>query len=83
MKGRFKDVDLGGARIMGGLTVQGVTAAAISIVGNSVGTLFVGNSGPPIEISDNHAVRATCSNNKGQTGSGNKVSGPNTNTCPR
>jgi hypothetical protein len=43
---------------MGGLTVQGVTAAAISIVGNSVGTLFVGNSGPPIEISDNHAVRA-------------------------
>jgi uncharacterized repeat protein (TIGR02543 family) len=70
-----------GNTVHGGLTAKRLTGATTSIVGNVVGTLFVGNSGPPVVISGNHAVTATCVNNKGQTGSGNKTTG--TNTCPR
>jgi uncharacterized repeat protein (TIGR02543 family) len=78
--GLTHDVWVWGNKIKGGLSVKKLTGATESITGNVVGTLFVGDSGPPIEISKNHAVNAACQNNKSQTGSGNKATG--TNTCP-
>ena len=68
--------------IKGTLFVKKITGATSSIIGNRVGTLFVGKSGPPIEISNNTAVNARCSNNSGQTGAGNTATGV-VNTCPR
>jgi hypothetical protein len=65
----------------GGLTVTHATGATTSIVGNLVsGALLVAHSGPPVDVSKNHAKTASCVANAGQTGSGNVTHG--TNTCP-
>jgi hypothetical protein len=66
--------------LAGGLAVTHVTGAT-SIVGNVVfGALLVAHSGPPVEVSKNHAYRASCVGNAGQRGSGNVTHGAN--TCP-
>jgi uncharacterized repeat protein (TIGR02543 family) len=63
------------------LTVKYGAGATDSIVANTVsGKLLVEYSGPPVQVSKNHAATATCVHNKGQTGSGNVATG--TNTCP-
>jgi hypothetical protein len=65
------DVWVWGNTIHGQLSVDRATGDTTSIDDNHVGDLSVTNSGPPVDVSGNHAVNATCSNNKGQTGSGN------------
>lgn len=53
-----------------------------SIVRNIVsGNLLVAHSGPPVEVSRNHAANARCVGNAGQKGSANVAK--RTNTCPR
>jgi hypothetical protein len=65
----------------GGLSVAYATGATTSIVGNVVsGALLVAHSGPPVDVSKNHAKTASCLANAGQMGSGNVT--PGTNTCP-
>jgi hypothetical protein len=64
------------------LTVKYGAGATDSIVGNKVsGDLLVEYSGPPVDVSHNHAGTARCVNNKGQTGADNTAKGKN--TCPR
>lgn len=68
-------------KITGSLTVKYGTGAIDSIVKNVVsGNLLVEYSGPPVEVRGNHAAKADCVSNTGQTGAGNVASG--TNTCP-
>ena len=67
--------------VINGLLVKHLTGGTASIVGNTVfGGLLVARSGPPVKVSGNHAVTASCVNNTGQTGSGNVAH--RTNTCP-
>jgi hypothetical protein len=76
------DVRVWGNTIKGGLTVRNLTGGIDSIVGNIVfSNLLVAHSGPPVEVSRNHAYTARCVHNTGQTGSGNRAT-TGTNTCP-
>jgi integrase len=74
------DVSIWNNRIGNTLTVDGLTGAHQSVIGNTVfGAMVVQNSGP-IEVTNNHAQTARCPNNTGLTGSGNTASGKN--SCP-
>ena len=75
------NVTVQGNKVTGNLTATLDTGPTDSIVGNTIsGKLLVSYSGPPVEVSKNHAAKASCVGNKGQTGSGNVATG--TNTCP-
>lgn len=77
----YAHVRVQGNTIKGNLTVTYGTSSPDSIVSNTVsGKLLVSYSGPPVEVSNNHAGTASCVGNKGLTGSGNVATG--TNTCP-
>ncbi|HEY2353372.1 MAG TPA: protease pro-enzyme activation domain-containing protein [Gaiellaceae bacterium] len=75
------DVWVWGNTIHGSLFVTKDTGSTTSIVDNKLGTLSVTKSGPPVDVTGNSAVNMACSNNQGQTGSGNKATG--TNSCPK
>jgi photosystem II stability/assembly factor-like uncharacterized protein len=74
------DVSIWNNRIGNTLTVNHLTGAHQSVIGNTVfGEMLVQNSGP-IEVSNNHANTARCPSNTGLTGSGNTANGKN--SCP-
>jgi uncharacterized repeat protein (TIGR02543 family) len=74
-------VTVQGNKISGSLTVNHSTGPTDSIGLNVVSLdLLVEYSGPPVDVSKNHARNALCTKNTGQTGSGNVAHGKN--TCP-